>query len=74
MSDTELCYMPASLALEMFRARKLSPVEILKAQMARAESVEPPRDIPYGQRRMLIRSPDGALIDISAPAAPPPGG
>ncbi|MEM7426448.1 MAG: amidase [Pseudomonadota bacterium] len=41
MADLELCYMPASLALELFRARKLSPVEILKAQIERAEAVEP---------------------------------
>lgn len=34
--------------------------------------VEPPRDMPYGQRRMLLRDPDGTLIDISAPTAPPP--
>ena len=45
-----------------------------RAKRLSAEIVEPPRDMPYGQRRMLIRSPDGALIDISAPTAPPPGG
>ncbi len=41
MSDLELCYMPAVKALEEFRARRLSPVDILKAQIARAEHVEP---------------------------------
>ena len=45
MSDLELCYMPASLALEQFRARKLSPVEIVTAQIARAEALEP-EDLP----------------------------
>ncbi|MEL6965356.1 MAG: VOC family protein, partial [Pseudomonadota bacterium] len=34
-----------------------------------AEVVEPPTDMPYGQRRMLVRDPDGTLIDVSAPTA-----
>lgn len=33
--------MPGSLAVELFKAQKLSPVEILKAQIERAEEVEP---------------------------------
>ena len=37
----DLCYMPASEQLRLFRARKLSPVEVLQAQIARAEAVEP---------------------------------
>ncbi|MFO6463111.1 VOC family protein [Jannaschia sp. KMU-145] len=37
-----------------------------------AEIVQPPADTEYGQRRMLIRDPDGAIIDISAPTAPAP--
>ncbi|HEY7688263.1 MAG TPA: amidase family protein [Dongiaceae bacterium] len=41
MSDLDLCYMPAVRALEAFRNRRLSPVEILRAQIARAEQVEP---------------------------------
>ncbi|MEM1200212.1 MAG: amidase family protein, partial [Pseudomonadota bacterium] len=41
MVDLDLCYMPASLALELFRSRKLSPVEVLQAQIARTEAVEP---------------------------------
>ena len=41
MSDLDLCYMPAVAALEEFRARRVSPVDILKAQIARAEQVEP---------------------------------
>jgi amidase len=39
MSDLDLCYMPATEALAMFRARKLSPVELMKAVIARAEAV-----------------------------------
>ncbi len=41
MSDLDLCYLPATKALEMFRAKELSPVEVLQAHIARAEAVEP---------------------------------
>ena len=40
-SEQDLCYLSASDALRLFRARKLSPVELLKAQIERAEKVEP---------------------------------
>ncbi|MGI9520927.1 MAG: amidase [Hyphomicrobiaceae bacterium] len=36
-SQEELCYMPASLQLQLFRRRVLSPVEVLEAQIARIE-------------------------------------
>lgn len=35
-----------------------------------AECLERPRDLFYGQRRAVVRSPDGTLIDISSPCAP----
>jgi Asp-tRNA(Asn)/Glu-tRNA(Gln) amidotransferase A subunit family amidase len=38
---TDLCYLSAAKALEMFRSRTLSPVELLNAQIARAEQIEP---------------------------------
>ena len=41
MSDSELCYMPATEALRRFRDRTLSPVELVRAVIARAEQVEP---------------------------------
>lgn len=41
MSKIELCYLPAVEAIELFRAKKLSPVELLEALIARAEEVEP---------------------------------
>ncbi|MEX2296986.1 MAG: amidase [Dongiaceae bacterium] len=41
MIDLELCYMPATEALTRFRARTLSPVDIVTAQIARAEATEP---------------------------------
>ncbi len=40
MTD-DLAYASAQEALDLFRARKLSPVELLQAQIARAEQVEP---------------------------------
>ncbi len=30
--------------------------------------VEPPRDLFYGQRRLLLRDPNGVLVDISSPS------
>lgn len=36
-TQEELCYMPASLQLELFKAKKLSPVDVLKAQIAQIE-------------------------------------
>jgi Asp-tRNA(Asn)/Glu-tRNA(Gln) amidotransferase A subunit family amidase len=41
MSDLDLCYLSASQALELFRRRELSPVELLKALIERADQVEP---------------------------------
>jgi Asp-tRNA(Asn)/Glu-tRNA(Gln) amidotransferase A subunit family amidase len=41
MSDLDLCYMPGFLLQQQFRARKLSPVELLEAQIRRAEAVNP---------------------------------
>ena len=38
---TDLHYLPAAEALRLFRARALSPVELLDAVIARAEAVEP---------------------------------
>jgi amidase len=41
MSDIELCYLSAGEALGRFKARSLSPVELMRAVIARAEKVEP---------------------------------
>ena len=38
-SDLELCYMSASELLQRFRAKQLSPVEVLKAQIKRYETI-----------------------------------
>ncbi|MFE3546671.1 VOC family protein [Nocardia sp. NPDC059177] len=54
-------------------------VDDVEPVFARAKSlgvpiVEEPRDLFYGQRRMLVTDPNGALIDVSSPTAPPPTG
>jgi amidase len=41
MRDEDLCYMPATEALARFRDRSLSPVELMRAVIARAEATEP---------------------------------
>jgi len=41
MSNTELCYLSATEALAAFKSRKLSPVELMGALIARAEAVDP---------------------------------
>jgi Asp-tRNA(Asn)/Glu-tRNA(Gln) amidotransferase A subunit family amidase len=40
MTD-DLCYLPASEALASFRARELSPVELMRATIDRVEAVDP---------------------------------
>jgi len=39
--DTDLCYLPATEAIRRFKAKTLSPVELMEAVIARAEAVEP---------------------------------
>lgn len=41
MTESELCYLSATEALARFKARSLSPVELMDAVIARAEAVEP---------------------------------
>ena len=43
-----------------------------RAREIGAEILSPPADTDYGQRRMLLRDPDGGIVDISAPTAPRP--
>ena len=37
------------------------------AQTKGVKIIEPPKDMFYGQRRLLVEDPDGTLVDISAP-------
>ena len=41
MTNDDLCYLSATDALKLFRKRKLSPVELTKALIARSEKVNP---------------------------------
>jgi amidase len=41
MSDDDLCYLPATALLKLFKARKLSPVELLTAFNKRADQMNP---------------------------------
>ena len=40
MTDLDLCYMPASEALRQFKAKTLSPVELMQATIDRAEATK----------------------------------
>ncbi len=40
-ADQDLCYISATGAFDAFRARKLSPVELMQAVIARCEEVNP---------------------------------
>ena len=49
-------------------------VDDVEAAFARAKAmdadiIEGPTDLPYGQRRVLIRDPSGVVVDVSAPVA-----
>jgi len=51
--SNELCYLSASAALQLFRQRELSPVELLNAQLAQAEKLEPQLNAFSAQRLEL---------------------
>lgn len=38
-----------------------------QAKIMNAEVVEGPTDLPYGQRRLMLRDPAGTAIDVSSP-------
>ena len=40
-ADLELCYLSGVRAIEQFKARTLSPVELISAMIERIEAVEP---------------------------------
>lgn len=39
-----------------------------RARAQNANIVEAPREMPYGQRRMVLRDPAGTFVDISSPS------
>ena len=56
---------PAGGMMMTFVVADLGDVEE-RAVRYGADAIEPPRDMPYGQRRMILQDPDGTLIDISS--------
>ncbi|WP_341367851.1 VOC family protein [Yoonia sp. BS5-3] len=38
-----------------------------KARAMQADIIQPPTDLPYGQRRLMLRDPAGSAVDISSP-------
>ncbi|MEO0915043.1 MAG: VOC family protein, partial [Pseudomonadota bacterium] len=38
-----------------------------RALAMRAEILQPPTDLPYGQRRLMLRDPAGTAVDLSSP-------
>ena len=43
-----------------------------RAKAAGVHVLEAPKDLFYGQRRMLVEDPDGWVVDISSECAPDP--
>lgn len=41
-----------------------------RAKAAGLDVVEAPRNMPYGQRRMILRDPAGTMVDVSSVSAP----
>lgn len=50
-TETNICYLTATEALRRFRTRELSPVELLNAQLARIERLEPTINALSAKRR-----------------------
>lgn len=70
----ELCYLPATEALRLFRSRDLSPLELLEAYLARADRLEPVLNAFSAQRReaayAAARDAEGAYAGRGASPRP----
>jgi aspartyl-tRNA(Asn)/glutamyl-tRNA(Gln) amidotransferase subunit A len=71
---TDLCYLSAVDALRAFRARQLSPVDLLEALIARADAVEPAinafAETHYEQALAQARSAEARYADRGDPPRP----
>lgn len=38
-----------------------------RAISMQTEILQEPTDLPYGQRRLMLRAPDGSVVDVSSP-------
>lgn len=61
MTNDDLCHHSATDALQLFRKRKLSPRELLRAIIARSEKIDPAINCfaGLGERETLIRDAFG---------------
>lgn len=61
----ELSFAPAGFILTFV----VSDIEDVYARAIamRVPIIQEPTDLPYGQRRLLLRDPSGAVVDVSAP-------
>ena len=57
---------PAGGSIITFVVEDLEPV-YEKARAMKADIVQEPTDLPYGQRRLMLRDPAGTIIDVSSP-------
>lgn len=69
MTDEDLCYLSATEALTRFRSKELSPVELLQAQLRRAEKVEPTVNAFCSMRAeaAMVMAKEAERIYVNAP-------
>jgi amidase len=74
MSNEDLCYLSATAALALFRARKLSPVELTQALVERTERVNPRinclADRYFGEALEQARRAEARYMKRGAKTAP----
>jgi aspartyl-tRNA(Asn)/glutamyl-tRNA(Gln) amidotransferase subunit A len=71
MTAQDLCYLPATEAIRLFKARGLSPVELLDSLIERAEAVEPVvnalSDTYYDQALEAARAAEASYMGKGEP-------
>ena len=74
MNDDDLCYMSATDAVAQFRARTLSPVELMEAIIRRAESIaetiNPFADCYFDEARTRARESETLFVKRNADPGP----
>ena len=62
---SDIASSPAGIVLT-FVVKSVEDVQT-KARALKAEVIDGPRNLPYGQRRLMLRDPAGTAVDVSAP-------